>query len=176
MMFIESTRTYLRHFEPLDLDSMCQLFADPEVMRYSDGIKTAPWVRNWLEDVHSRSLSGDPIVPYAIIEKQSKALLGYCGLFNFPDIEGRAEIELGYRLHQQYWRQGYGKESAQCMCNYSFSSLRLNRLISLIDPANVASIKIALALGMQYETDVMLPGYDHPDQVYSIENHRTDVK
>jgi RimJ/RimL family protein N-acetyltransferase len=59
---------------------------------------------------------------------------------------------------------------AGAMLRVAFHEWQMPRLISLIDPANVASIKIALALGMHKESEVMLPGYDHPDLVYSIMN------
>ena len=46
--------------------------------------------------------------------------------------------------------------------------LRLTRLIALIDPANVASIRVAEKAGLRYEADAMLPGYTYPDRVYVI--------
>ena len=39
----------------------------------------------------------------------------------------------------------------------------------MIDPDNVASVRVAEKLGMLYEKDVMFEGYTHPDHVYVIE-------
>jgi RimJ/RimL family protein N-acetyltransferase len=44
----------------------------------------------------------------------------------------------------------------------------MKRLIAIIDPANVASIRVAEKIGMYYEQEVMLEGYTHPDHVYMI--------
>jgi RimJ/RimL family protein N-acetyltransferase len=40
----------------------------------------------------------------------------------------------------------------------------------MIDPQNVASIRVAEKAGMRYEKEVLLEGYTHPDHVYSIAN------
>ena len=37
----------------------------------------------------------------------------------------------------------------------------------MIDPQNLASIRVAEKVGMQYEK-VMFEGYTHPDHVYAI--------
>ena len=38
----------------------------------------------------------------------------------------------------------------------------------MIDPQNVASIRVAEKAGMIYEQDVMFDGYTHLDHVYAI--------
>ena len=64
----------------------------------------------------------------------------------------------------------YATEAAQSVRDYAFNTLRLPRLISMIDPQNVASIRVAEKLGMRYEKDVVFEGYTHPDRVYVIES------
>jgi RimJ/RimL family protein N-acetyltransferase len=51
--------------------------------------------------------------------------------------------------------------------------LGLRRLIALIDPGNLASIRVAEKAGMHYEAEVMLEGYDHPDRIFAIERPLT---
>ena len=95
-------------------------------------------------------------------------MIGYCGLFYFLDIHGQPEIELGYRLRRAAWGQGYATEAARLVRDYAFHTLHIKRLIALIDPDNVPSIRVAEKIGMHYESEVMLEGYDHPDHVYVI--------
>jgi len=95
-------------------------------------------------------------------------VIGYCGLFFFPDVNGQSEVELGYRLAKSAWGQGYATESARAVRDYAFATLGLKRLIAMIDPSNLASIKVAQKIGMQYEKDVIFAGYTHPDLVYAI--------
>ena len=94
--------------------------------------------------------------------------MGYCGLFFFPDIDGQAEVEIGYRLARAVWGKGYATEAAQAVRNFAFTTLDIKRLIAMIDPSNIASIRVAKKIGMHYEKDVMFEGYDHPDHVYVV--------
>ena len=41
-------------------------------------------------------------------------------------------------------------------------------VLALIDPANVASIRVVQKAGFQYERLAMLDGYDHPDHVFCL--------
>jgi RimJ/RimL family protein N-acetyltransferase len=86
----------------------------------------------------------------------------------FPDIAGRPEIELGYRLARLAWGRGYATEAAHAVRDLAFTTLGLKRLIAMIDPANGASIRVAEKIGMQYEKDIVFGGYNHPDRIYSI--------
>ena len=49
-------------------------------------------------------------------------------------IDGKEEIEIGYWLLPQYWGKGYAKEAAAAFRDYGFQALRMNKLISLINP------------------------------------------
>lgn len=147
-----------------------RVFGDPEVMRFGDGPQSAEWVSDWLDscfDGYEQRGYG----PWAVVEKAGGEVIGYCGLFYFPDINGRPEIEIGYRLARGWWGRGCATEAVIAVRDYAFNALGLSRLVALIDPVNVASIRVAEKAGMRYETDVMLEGYDHPDRVYVV--HRS---
>lgn len=144
-----------------------RVYGDPEVMRFGDGPQTPEWVRDWIR----RALAcyeQRGYGPWAVIEKHSGELIGYCGLFFYPDINGRPEIEIGYRLARAWWGRGYATEAVTAVRDFAFDTLGLSRLVALIDPANVASVRVAEKAGMRHEADVMLVGYDHPDRVYVV--------
>ena len=150
-----------------DHAAMLRVFGDAEVMCFGDGPRPAEWVRGWLSDClvsYERRGNG----PWAVVEKASGDVIGYCGLFYFPDINGRPEIEIGYRLARAHWGRGYATEAVIAARDDAFTVLRLTRLLALIDPANVASIRVAEKAGLRYEADAMLPGYTYPDRVYVI--------
>lgn len=146
---------------------MYHVFSDPDVMRFSDGVKTKEWVQDWLHTCQERYASWG-FGPYAIVQRDNQDVIGYCGLFSYADIDGRPEIEIGYRLRRSAWGKGYATEAAQAVRDDAFANLGINRLIALIDPSNTLSIRVAEKVGMRYEKDVMLPGYTHPDYVYAI--------
>jgi len=103
-----------------------------------------------------------------VVERSKEDLIGYGGLYYYDDVNGQAEIELGYRLKRAAWGHGYASEAARAVRDFAFQTLHIKRLVALIDPDNVSSIRVAEKIGMEYESDVMLEGYDHPDHVYAI--------
>ena len=168
MVALTTDRLFIRHFHILDIEPMVQVFGDAEVMRYGDGVQTKEWVQTWLHTCLERYYQTWGFGPYAVTERVSRSVIGYCGLFFFPDVNGQPEVELGYRLARSAWGRGYATESARAVRDFAFETLGIRRLIAMIDPSNIASIHVAEKIGMHYEKDVLFPGYDHPDRVYAI--------
>lgn len=169
MIIVQTERLVLRHFEPADCEVLMHVFGDAEVMRFGDGVQSRKWVAIWLETA-LENYQSHGFGPYAVIEQNSHDLIGYCGLSYFADIDGREEIELGYRLKRAAWGHGYATEAAAAVRDFAFHTLNIRRLIALIDPFNVASLRVAEKIGMHYESEMMLESYDHPDHVYVILN------
>ena len=166
-MITSTERLTLRHIQPDDVAALCVLFADPEVMRYGDGAQGRDWVEEWVQRTvahYQRWGFG----PYAVVVRTTGTLIGYCGLFHCDDINGRPEVEIGYRLIRSAWGLGYASEAAQAVCSYAHTTLGITRLIAMIDPGNVASIRVAQKLGMHYEAEIMFDGYTHPDHVFVV--------
>ena len=147
---------------------MHRIFGDAEVMRFSDGIQTRKWVQNWLRTCLERYYQTWGFGPYAVVEQRSRNVIGYCGLFYFPNLDGQPEIEIGYRLARSTWGQGYATEAALSVRDFAFTTLGIKRLIAMIDPSNIASIRVAEKIGMKYEKEVLLAGYTHPDHIYVV--------
>lgn len=168
MFQLTTERLFLRHFHILDHEPMYRVFGDPEVMRFGDGGQTKEWVHAWLRTCLERYHQTWGFGPYAVVEEHSQNVIGYCGLFFFPDVAGQPEVEIGYRLARSVWGQGYATEAAQAVRDFAFNTLGIKRLIAMIDPSNAASIRVAEKIGMHYEKDVMFDGYTHPDHVYVI--------
>lgn len=150
----------------LDGDAMDRIFGDPHVMKYSSGVKQPEWVRNWLnrclDDYYQKWGFG----LWAVVTKDRRQVIGFCGLSRFDDVGGQPEVEIGYRLVRTAWGQGYATEAASAVRDYGFQTLCLPRLISIIDPRNIASIRVAEKTGLRYERDVLFQGFE--DRVYSI--------
>lgn len=170
MFSLRTQRLLLRHFHIEDLEQIHRvIFSDAEVMRFGDGPQTKEWTHQWLGR-HIAGYEKYGYGPCAIIEQNAQKIIGYCGLFYFPDINGKEEVEIGYRLAHSTWGQGYATEAAGTVRDFAWKTLNLSRLVALIDPANIASLRVAKKLGMQYEGEVMLEGYTHPDHLYAIKH------
>lgn len=168
MRISETGRLLLRRLRPDDAGPLMGVFGDAEVMRFGDGAQGDEWVRGWVR-AHVVRYERQGFGPYAVVERASGAVIGYCGLFAFPDLGGRPEVEVGYRLARPAWGRGYATEAALAVRDHAFQTLGLRRLVALIDPGNAASIRVALKLGMRFERAVMLEGYTHPDHLYAVE-------
>ena len=164
-LHFETNRLILRQFCNKDTLALENVFGDAEVMRFGAGVQTVDWISRWIVKQQQIYNQMPGLGLMAVVENSSGIVCGYCGLTHFPDIDGQPEIEVGYRLAQQYWRQGYATEAALEVCNYAFKLLNISRLIALIDPENFASIRVAEKLGMKYWKEVVLEGYTHPDAV-----------
>ncbi len=168
---IETRRLVLRRLVQSDLQELDSLLGDKEVMKSSDdGPLNATEIRVWLDGHISGYKRNDGIEILAIETKSASKFIGYCGLTEYPDIDGLTEIENGYRLVRKFWGYGYATEAARAIRDYAFSKLHLPRLVALIEPVNKRSIGVAKKIGMTYEKDVVMEGYDHPDHLYTSFN------
>src|SRR3989337_1047597 len=58
-----------------------------------------------------------------------------------------AETELGWALTSRHWGHGYATEAARAVRAWARTVRRVERLISVIDPKNVRSARVAEKLG-----------------------------
>ncbi len=161
---IETPRLILRHFMAADLDPLADLMANPDFMRFSSGVFTREQTSAFLFDrVIAAADAGLPS-QFAVIFRAENRLIGYCGFFR-QVVDEVDEIEIGYRLHPDYWNRGLATEGAQAVRAYAFDVLKLERVISLIHPENHASRRVTEKNGMMLEKETVFRGF--PAQVFS---------
>jgi RimJ/RimL family protein N-acetyltransferase len=137
--------------------------ADPEVGRFLMGTQTRTDAWRTFADVLGHwALRGHGF--WAVERKEDGAFLGRIGL-NRP--ETWPGMEVGWTLGSRYWGKGYATEAARAAMDFGFRNYPLSRLVSLIDPANHPSQRVAARLGMK-------PGGPW-ELVYAGRTFRTDV-
>lgn len=97
--------------------------------------------------------------------KTNGQFIGIAGLLH-QDIEGQEETEISYRIIREHWNKGYATEAAQACRKYAQNILGKKRLISLILPKNIASVRVAQKLGAKKEKSVLFTGKEHDVYVY----------
>jgi len=70
------------------------------------------------------------------------------GLKYLPEWE---EVDLGYRLLPEYWGIGLATEASRASLRYGFETLQLSRILGLVHPANVRSIRVLEKCGLTFE-------------------------
>ena len=83
---------------------------------------------------------------YAVVHKETNALIGGCEINLFGD-----EPSLGWILHRDYWKQGYGTEMGRALLRFGFDELKLHRIIARCDVENIGSYRVMEKLGMRRE-------------------------
>lgn len=156
-MELETPRLLLRQFRGDDLRAWAAICSEPGVMRYASmaGVPLTPeqsgaWLLAMLEHWQKNRYG-----MWAVEEKASGRLIGRIGLQRPPEFPG---TEVAWMLGTEHWGSGYAAEGARAAMNHGFEHVGLPRLISLIFPDNVRSIRLAVRLGESYECDFHLAG------------------
>lgn len=140
---LETGRLLLREWRDSDLDAMAAMLDDEEVMRFLGGRMTR--FDAWRS---LAALAGQWMLrgygAWAVERKSDGAMMGRVGLL-FPD--GWPSLEVGWTLGRPYWGHGYATEAARAALDYGFLTQPVEKLISLIDPQNIASQGVAQRLG-----------------------------
>lgn len=156
MQVLETERLILRPFSEGDLDAYAAMCANPEVMRYLLLGRTLSRDESWenmatiLGHWH---LKGYGL--WAVEHRQSGDLVGRIGFLN-P--EGWPGIELAWTLARPYWGKGYATEGGRAAMSHGFLKLDQERIISLIHPENIRSIRLAERLGESFEDSIEFKG------------------
>lgn len=80
------------------------------------------------------------------------------------------EVELGWRLGRRWWDQGYATEAAAEARDEAIATLGPPRLISIVNPANVASQRVAAKLGMTVADRVPNPFLGKEVEVWAVKH------
>jgi RimJ/RimL family protein N-acetyltransferase len=113
---------------------------------------------------------------WAVERKADSALLGYCGLRICDDLERlvHGELEIGWRLREDAWGQGYAREAAQAAIDWAWANLDAHRIVSFTVPANEPSWRLMERLGMERRPDL---DFEHPrfPRGHALSQHITYV-
>ncbi|WP_334092663.1 GNAT family N-acetyltransferase, partial [Helicobacter typhlonius] len=147
----ESERVFLRPYTQADFAALHKTVSDKETMyAWGQGFskkQSQEWLDKQLAHYQQYGFG-----IWAIIEKQSGAIIGNAGL-NHTEIslKGKTQkiVEIGYLLHRNFWGKGYGSEVARMCVKYGFETLGLEEVYCLIKEDNKASIKVAKMLEME---------------------------
>lgn len=147
-LILDTKHLYLRRFTGADALLIQELNSFPEVVKYvhepvmTDLSKAEDVLMNIILPQYERNLGR-----WAMHQKTDDAFVGWCGLKFRPEL---GEIDLGYRLHPNYWGRGYASEAALATLEYGHQQLNLNKITGRAHIENIPSLKILRKIGMQF--------------------------
>ena len=164
-MQLVSARLLLRPLWKNDVDLVLELFTDPEIMEYAGGPVKNERIRAEMAASVKRGADGS-IGVWCICKAQTKESIGTIALLPLPveaeDTEWElvrtgempdGDIEIGYFLRKEEWRQGYISEAVSRVLEFAFSVASLEEIVAVIDPRNTASRKVLERTGFLSEGD-----------------------
>jgi RimJ/RimL family protein N-acetyltransferase len=163
---LHTERLLLRGWRPPDFEAHAEMCADPEVQRFLGGpLDRAESWRSMALSVGHWVLRG-----YGnwVLERRSDGrVVGRAGLW-YP--EGWFGIEVTWKLARDAWGHGYATEAARATLDWAWPTLDTDILISVIDPANTASMRVAERIGMRrlredeaFGKTIVILGIDRPN-------------
>ncbi len=156
MVEIETERLLLRPCRLDDFEDFARISADPEVMRYiangQPATRSQAW-RTMATFVGHWSLRGYGL--WAAEERATGRFIGRIGLWN-P--EGGPGLEVGWLLDRACWGRGLASEGARAALDHAFTTLGADHVISVINPENTRSIRVAEKIGERFEREHDLDG------------------
>jgi RimJ/RimL family protein N-acetyltransferase len=162
---LETERLVLRKPRLEDVDDLLGLIGDDAVMRWiggeAGGRETATehverWLARW---------DANGVGPFAVV--RDGLVIGRVGLLvwdrsvwktsTYEKAQENAVTELGWALARAHWGRGLATEAARAVRDWAYTERGVERLISLIEPKNVRSIRVADKLGAVPEELVATP-------------------
>jgi RimJ/RimL family protein N-acetyltransferase len=157
---IETGRLLLRDWREEDIEPFIRHTNTPAVMRWLGGVQAADQMEKALRDRQMRWQAERGFTFWAVERKADGALLGFCGIkiADAADEPIAGMHEVGWRLREDAWGQGYAKEAAIASIDHAFETLGAERVVAITFPGNVESWGLMERLGMTRR-----PDYDFDD-------------
>ena len=147
---LETERLWLKELRTSDIFDFFDIFSRENVMELYgmfpiNELDDAQWFIERFND----SLKNKRAIRWGIYDKKHNRLIGTCGFHSFNELASRAEM--GYELHEDYWRKGIMNEALNAIIKWGFNIFELNRIEALIYPSNLASEMLILKCGFTKE-------------------------
>lgn len=168
-IIFQTPRLILRQITIEDAPLILELNSDPEIVKYvhEPTLKNVEQAQKIIQDIILPQYKNN-LGRWAIINKKNNQFMGWCGLKYRPELD---EIDLGYRLMQQYWGKAYATEAAQHTLDYGFNHLKLSLITGRAHIENIASVKVLEKIGMQFISEGIVD--DCPVRTYTKANLST---
>jgi RimJ/RimL family protein N-acetyltransferase len=158
MPTLATERLVLRPLRGDDFDDLAALHAEPSFWQYPLGRgqtpkETSEFLQRALDDY-----AGHGFGMAAVVDQTNAEVAGWAGLSVpafLPEI--LPAVEVGWRLGSAWRGRGYATEAGAAWVDWGFESLGLDKIVSIFEPANVASGCVMNKLGFNLDVVTVHP-------------------
>lgn len=150
VMMLKGKRIYLRYPRRRDAKILASALCCDEIYATTYGIPrqyTVEYAKWWIEFTKSsaRNNTGYEM----LIFTNEDEFVGCCAVNNINKDCRRGNLT--YLIKPSLWGRGFATEAANLIIDFAFSQLGLERISGICMAHNIASEKVMLKLGFQYE-------------------------
>jgi RimJ/RimL family protein N-acetyltransferase len=167
---IETARLLLRVPELADAEALMGIMWDPEVVEQKQvtlreppgGLDVA--LKNTNGMLRQWELRG--YGQWSVVEKAAGHVIGVVGFYH-PQGQWPG-VDLGWVIHRSRWGHGFATEAATAALRWIWGATQIDRIVSLIAPDDLRSIRVATKIGEHFERADVDPVHGEPMHVYAI--------
>ena len=148
MVKIETERLFLREMVEDDFEALRRVLGDADIMRHYPYEFDDERIRSWIARNRERyRIFGFGL--WAVCRKDTGEMIGDCGL-TMQIIDGQIRPEIGYHIRRDHQRQGFAKEAARAVRDWTWQNTPFRAIYSYMKAENIPSIRTAMAYGCEY--------------------------
>lgn len=166
-MILETERLTLRQASLGDAEFILRLLNEPSFLRYigDRGVRTVDDAEQYVAQRLIESYVRNGFGLWIVERKESSGPIGLCGLVKRDALP---DADIGFAFLPEFWSAGYAFESALGVRDYALGTLRLPRLLAIVNEDNGPSIRLLEKLGLRFVRSMELSSGSPPVQLFEL--------
>lgn len=167
-MVLETERLSLQPMQIEDADLILELYNSPHFIEFigDRNLKSIADAEYYIQSKFLPQFERLGYGNFLIKLKDDGTKIGGVGIFQR---EGITVHDIGFSFLPEFEGKGYGFEAASELMKTAFNQWDLEKLSAMTSKENIASQKLILKLGFQYQSMARLPDKDEDLLYYEIE-------
>lgn len=166
-IYIETNRLRSGAFSLEDAEFMLQLLNSEGWLKYigERNVKTHEQAETYLINGPLRKNENTfPSLSRVVLKSENKPI-GLVSLIKRDDLEN---IDIGFAFLPEYMGRGYAFEMVSEIMQFAFREYKMEKIIAIVLPENLQSIRLLEKLGMKLETEYLKKETDEVLHIYGL--------
>lgn len=145
----QSERLGFRNWVAADIPKMAKINANPVVMKYFPSKATEAQTEDFIKKMQDQYMEKGYCY-FAVDRLSDGEFIGFIGLsYQTFEADFTPCVDVGWRLDDAHWGNGYATEGAKSCLDYGFNILKIKTIKALCPIVNLPSENVMKKLGMQ---------------------------